>query len=145
MRERVHGKGEVPEEFYAIDGVSSQAIVTFAVLSADRKLKAQGPAEQQGNSAHAKTRIEHAPLEDAEERLGPVSIGGRNIAVVLHEKRLPGAQDPRFAQTLATLEVHDDTDAVLYQKPFPYEVEGEKFRRSVTASARLLTGKYFTG
>jgi hypothetical protein len=53
--------------------------------------------------------------------------------------------DPSFAQTLATIEVRDATGGVFYQKTFPQGVKGGKFQRSLTASARLLSGKYCTG
>ena len=37
-----------------------------------------------------------------------------NFTVALHEKRRPGAGDPLFSQTLATLEVLDGKGAVQY-------------------------------
>jgi len=84
-------------------------------------------------------------MEDTERHLGPFLIRGQNFSVVLHEKRLPGASDPRFAQTLSTLEIRDEKEAVLYDKTFTFGIEKGKLERSLKASASLLSGKYFTG
>jgi hypothetical protein len=84
-------------------------------------------------------------MEDLEQHLGPFSINGQNFSVVLHEKRLPGAIDRRFAQTLSSVEIRGASSAVLYQKTFQFGIEEGKLERSLKASARLLTGKYFTG
>jgi hypothetical protein len=119
-------------------------IVTMTLFSVAWALRAQDPSSHQADTTQAKAPAAMPQLEDVEQRLGPFSFGGQSFDVVLHEKHLAGVHDPRFAQTLATLEVCDATGAVLYQKTFPYEVEGEKFQQSVTGSARLLTGKYFT-
>jgi hypothetical protein len=120
-------------------------IMTLTLFSVPWALSAQDPFSQKAETAQASTSTEMPQLEDVEERLGPFSFGGHSFDVVVNEKRLPGAQDSHFAQTLAGLEVRDSAGVVLYQKTFPYEVEREKFQRAVTASARLLTGKYFTG
>jgi len=80
-----------------------------------------------------------------EQRLGPFSFKDESFSVVLHEKRFPGARAPLFSQTLDTVQVRDGADAVRFQKIFKYRVETEGFERSVTASARLLSGKYFSG
>jgi len=105
---------------------------------------AQTPGAQ-ASTENAKTSAERTKLEDVEQRLGPFSFHGETFTVVLHEKRMPGARDPLFSQTLATLEVLDGKGAVQYQRIFKFGVEGERFERSLTASARLLSGKYFTG
>jgi hypothetical protein len=123
----------------------SRMIVPMALLSVAWALRAQGPPSRQANDGQAKTSADMPPLEDVEQRLGPFSLKDENFTVVLHEKRLPGARDPLFSQTLATLEVLDGKGAVQYQRIFKFGVEGERFERSLTASARILSGKYFTG
>jgi len=123
----------------------TRMILTMALLSVAWRLQAQGPPSAQANSGQAKTSADMPQLEDVEQRLGPFSFHDQNFTVALHEKRFPGARDPFFSQTLDTVEVRDGTGAVQYQKTFKYGVEGEGFERSVTASARLLAGKYFTG
>jgi hypothetical protein len=105
----------------------------------------QNPSAQQANNRLAKTSAEMPQFEDVEQHLGPFSLQGQNFIIALDEKRLPGASDPRFAKTLATIEIREATGAVLYQKTFPQGAEGGKFQRSLTASARLLSGRYFTG
>lgn len=119
--------------------------VTIAVFALACPLKAQESSGQQPNSGLPNAPIENPRLADPEQHLGPFSIGGQNFAVVLHEKRMPAARDPRFAQTLEAIEIRDDKETLLYQKTFRFGVEAEKFERSVTASAKLLSGKYFTG
>jgi hypothetical protein len=122
-----------------------RVIVAMALLSAAWVLKAQGPPSAQANSGQAKTSADIPQLEDVEQSLGPFSLKTENFTVTLHEKRFPGAHDPFFSQTLDTVKVSDGTGKVQYQKTFRYGVEEEGFERSVTASARLLSGKYFTG
>jgi hypothetical protein len=123
----------------------SRVIAGMVLMSVAWTLHARGSSPQQATNGQAKTSADIPQLEDVEQRLGPFSFHGENFAVVLHEKRLPGAQDPVFSQTLATLEVLDGKSAVQYQRIFKFGVEGARFERSLTASARLLSGKYFTG
>jgi hypothetical protein len=125
--------------------IVSRMIVTMALLPVAWALRAQGLSSAPANSGQAKTSADMAQLEDVEQRLGPFSFHEQNFTVALHEKRFPGARDPFFSRTLDTVEVRDGTSVVQYQKTFKYGVEGEGFERSVTASARLLSGKYFTG
>jgi hypothetical protein len=120
-------------------------IVGMALLSVAWTFRGQGSPSVQANSGQAKTSGDMPKLEDVEQRLGPFSFKGENFTVALHEKRFPGAHDPLFPQTLDTIEVRDGTGAVQFQKTFKYGVEAAGFERSVTASARLLSGKYFTG
>jgi hypothetical protein len=123
----------------------SRVIAGMVLMSVAWTLPARGSSPQQANNGQSKTAADIPQLEDVEQRLGPFSFHGENFTVVLHEKRLPGAQDPVFSQTLATLEVLDGKSAVQYQRIFKFGVEGARFERSLTASARLLSGKYFTG
>jgi hypothetical protein len=125
-------------------GFISSMIATISLSSLAWTLGAQAPSNQQISRAPANS-AETPRLEDVEQRLGPFSFKGENFTVVLHDKRFPGARDPFFSQTLDTVEVRDGTDAVRFQKAFKYGVQAEGFERSVTASARLLSGKYFTG
>jgi hypothetical protein len=119
--------------------------LTITALSPGCTLHAQERAGQQANTTTAKAYTGDPPLEDMEQRLGPFSIEGKNFSVVLHEKRLPGAIDPRFAQTLQTIQIRDEKNAVLYEKTFTFGIEKGKLERSLKASASLLSGKYFTG
>jgi hypothetical protein len=84
-------------------------------------------------------------LEDLEQRLGPFSFAGQDRVVVLHQKRIAGASDPSFAQTLTGVEVRDAAGNVAYQKTFSYRVEDGRFRPSVSASAEVSSGKTGTG
>jgi hypothetical protein len=122
-----------------------RAVVAIAMLCPTCFLKAQEPAGQKANISTAKPYAGDPPLEDVAQHLGPFAISGQNFNVVLHEKRLPGAIDPRFAETLQTIEIRDEKDAVLYQKTFTFGIEEGKLERSLKASASLLSGKYFTG
>jgi hypothetical protein len=119
-------------------------IVTTASLSMTWALWAKRP-NQQVDNGQAKPSADAPQLEDVDQRLGPFSFKGENFSVVLHDKRFPGAREPLFSQTLDTVEVRDGTGTTQYKKTFKYGVEGGGFERSVTASARLLSGKYFTG
>ena len=121
------------------------AAITIAMLCPGCFLKAQEPAGQKAGVSTAKPYTGDPSLEDLEKRLGPFSINAQDFSVVLHEKRLPGATDPRFAQTLSSVEIRDATGAVLYQKTFTFGIEEGKLERSLKASAALLSGKYFTG
>jgi hypothetical protein len=113
-------------------------LLAGALLFAARAPGVQNPASPQPNSGSAASG-----LEDLEQRLGPFSIVGQSLTVVLHIKRLRAASNPAFRQTLAALEIRDRSGAVLYQKTFPYEVERGNFRQAVTAAARLLPGGSF--
>jgi hypothetical protein len=126
-------------------GIIPRVIVTVSLSSVACTLGAQVPSNQQANRAQANTSAEIPKLEDVEQRLGPFSFKGENFTVALHEKRFPAARAPHYSQTLDTVEVRDGTGAVRFQKTFKYGVEAEGFERSVKASARLLSGKYFTG
>jgi hypothetical protein len=126
-------------------GPISKRIATMALLSAFWPLHAQTPPGAQATTENANSSAERTKLEDVEQRLGPFSFHGETFTVVLHEKHMPGARDPLFSQTLDTVEVRDATGAVQYQRVFKFGVEGERFERSLTASARLLSGKYFAG
>lgn len=126
-------------------GFPLRAAVAVAMLCPACFLKAQEPAGQKANISTTKPYAGDPSLEGTEQRLGPFSIEGQNFSVVLHEKRLPGAIDPRFAQTLQTIEIRDEKNAVLYEKTFTFGIEEGKLERSLKASASLLSGKYFTG
>jgi len=128
-----------------ITGFLLGAALTITALSPPCTLQAQEPAGQQANTTTAKVYTGDPPLEDIQQRLGPFPIEGQNFSVVLHEKRLPGAIDSRFSQTLQTIEIRDEKDAVLYEKTFTFGIEKGKLERSLKASASLLSGKYFTG
>ena len=119
--------------------------MTFPVLWLVCGLKAQAPSAPKTNFPQVRAYDGNPPMEDTEQHLGPFSIRGQNFSVVLHEKRLPGATDPRFAQTLSSVEIRDATGALVYQKTFQFGIEDGKLERSLKASAGLLSGKYFTG
>jgi hypothetical protein len=120
-------------------------VLAAAALVAAWTLRAQNPIGQQATLLWPRTSAGSSQLEDVEQRFGPFSIAGQDYTVVLHKKRLPGASDPSLAETLAALEIRDANGNAPYQKTFPYEVEEGRFRRSVSASARLLAGKSGTG
>jgi hypothetical protein len=119
--------------------------MTFPLFWLVCGLKAQAPSAPKANVPQARVYDGNPPMEDTEQHLGPFSIRGQDFSVVLHEKRLPGATDPRFAQTLSSIEIRDATGALAYQKSFQFGIEEGKLERSLKASAGLLSGKYFTG
>jgi hypothetical protein len=120
--------------------LTSRALATLALFSSACAQGAWSAATQQSEAPTGRPQ-----LEDVEQRLGPFSINLQSFTVVLHTKRLHGAVDPNFAETLAQLEIQDRSGLPVYQKSFPYEVERGRFRRSVRASARLLPGRNLTG
>ena len=119
--------------------------MTFPLFWLVCGLKARERSAPKANISQAKPYDGDPPLEDIAQHLGPFAISGQNFNVVLHEKRLPGAIDPRFAQTLSSVEIRDATGALAYQKTFQFGIEEGKLERSLKASASLLSGKYFTG
>lgn len=80
-------------------------------------------------------------IEDAEQHSGPFAIADQNYTVVLHEKRLPNVNDPHLEQTLVGLEIRDSTGSASYQKAFPYAIEQGRFRRNLSASTEMVSGK----
>jgi hypothetical protein len=108
-------------------------------------LKAQEPSAPKANVPQPRAYDGNPPIEDTEQLLGPFSIRGQNFSVVLHEKRLPGATDRHFGQTLSSIEIRDAAGAIAFQKTFQFGIEQGKLERSLRASAGLLSGKYFTG
>jgi hypothetical protein len=119
--------------------------MTFPLFWLVCGLKAREPSAPKANVPQARAFDGNPPMEDTEQHLGPFSIRGQNFSVVLHEKRLPGATDPRFAQTLSSVEIRDAAGALAYQKTFQFGIEEGRLERSLKASAGLLSGKYFTG
>ena len=100
-------------------------------------------AEGQAVPLPAATPETHAPLEDAERRLGPFRIGGQDFTVVLHLKRL--ARDRLEEPALSSLAIQDASGAILHQETFSYAVEASALSESCTASAQLLQGGFATG
>lgn len=86
-----------------------------------------------------------AQTEDVGQRSGPYAIAGQNYTVVLHEKRIPGVSDTALGQTLAGMEIRDAAGNVAYQKAFSYAAGKDYFQRSLSASARLASGKTGAG
>jgi hypothetical protein len=119
------------------------ACILFTLL-AEALLFRVPPVEAQSSTAEqAKTASDVTPFEDVEQSQGPFSLVGQSVTVVLHNKRLRTASNLAFGQTLVALEIRDKSGAALYQKTFPAAVQGQSFRQSVTASARLITGGSF--
>lgn len=112
-------KEEIRGLLMRLAGFIPRVIVTMALVPVAYALGAQGASSQLANIEQAKASAEMPQFEDVEQRIGPFSLKGENFIVALHDKRLPGASDSRFAQTLATIEVRDAKGAVLYQKTFP--------------------------
>jgi len=100
---------------------------------------------QQSNRAEPSTKPA-VTLESIEQRLGPFTIAGQSFTLMLQNKRVAGAPSGgTLSQTLAKLEICDQSGAVLYHKTFPYQLEDSRFHEIVTASARLLAGDNLTG
>ena len=121
-------------------------IVTMALSVAATALIARESAGTQSNITHqvnspqSESQLAAQRLLDVPQTLGPFSFAGQTFSVVLHQKFLSGSPDSKLAQSLASLEIHDATGAVLYQKAFPYDVKDGRFARPVTAFAQLLVG-----
>ena len=86
-------------------------------------------------------------MEDLTTELGPFPVRDRRFTVVLHLKHLIGSvvPDPDWQTTLVELEIKDDDGIVHHQESFPYEITGNEFTESRSASARLLQGKEESG
>ena len=125
--------------------VLPSTLLAMTVLSAALAQGGQSPATQQAATQQSRTSAEAPRLEDAEQRLGLFSIAGQDYTVVLCKKRLPRASDRSFKETLAALEIRDAAGNALYQKAFSYEVEQGGFQRTISASARLLSGNSGAG
>jgi hypothetical protein len=100
-----------------------------------RELTPQQEITAQSNSRTVPDR----PI-DVPQSLGPFSFAGQTFSVLLHQGFLPSSPDPKFAQSLASLEIRDTTGAVLYQKSFPLAVKDGRFPNPVTAFAQPLIG-----
>ena len=86
-------------------------------------------------------------LEDVSREEGPFALKNQRFLVVLHEKHIPGlaAPDPEMQTTLAAIEIKDAAGTLHYQKTFPYEVSGNEFSESLSASVQVLEGKQAKG
>jgi hypothetical protein len=105
----------------------------------------QHAPQQMSEPAHtAAGRGRAQEFENIVERQGPFSLGGRNFTVVMHYKGSPrgGGLDSR---TIVSLDIRDAAEAVLYQQPFSYAVEGGTFSETCSAAVRLLRGSNGTG
>ncbi len=83
-------------------------------------------------------------LENFRRQEGPFDLAGQRFTVVMQMKRLavPGqAVDPDVGETLATMEIKDPGGRVHFHRTFPYEVTGDRFVETTTASAQLLRGR----
>ena len=87
------------------------------------------PAQQEGPQ-----------LVDAEQRLGPFTLGGQAYAVVLRKKRFAGTNQKNPPEALAALEVVDAAGNPAYQETFTYDAGDTRFTRSVSASATIFSG-----
>src|SRR5215470_15985065 len=79
-------------------------------------------------------------LEDVEQRLGPFHLGGQDLTMVLHLKRLPAGPGRQEDTALSDLEIHDGSGRVLHRETFTYSLDTEGFAESCGASAQLLAG-----
>ena len=86
-----------------------------------------------------------ATLQSIEQNLGPFTIAGQSFTIALENRRIAGTTAGALVQTLEKLEVREQSGHVLYQKTFPYKLQGNHFQEVVTASARLLPGDNLTG
>jgi len=95
---------------------------------------------QQENAAQSDSRPVSERAIDVPQTLGPFSFAGQTFCVLLQQRFLPDSPEPKFAQSLASLEIHDATGAVLYQKAFPSDMKDGRFTHPVRAFAQLLVG-----
>jgi hypothetical protein len=84
-------------------------------------------------------------LEEVVHQLGPFTITGHSYTVMTHGRRLPPATNVRLSETLASIEIRDESGAVAYQKTFSYQVDGARFDQAISADARLLPGVSLAG
>jgi hypothetical protein len=114
--------------------VAATALVNRESAAGNANL-AQQVSAAQSESQPAAQRVLEVP-----QILGPFSFAGQTFSVMLRQKFLPDSPDPKFAQSLASLEVQDATGAVLYEKTFPFNIKDGRFTRPVRAFAQLLVG-----
>jgi hypothetical protein len=103
------------------------------------------PARSAQPSAQQRDTPAAARVEDSDQRAGPFAVAGQSYTVILHEKHLVGGGESTFAQTLAGIEIRDAAGTVAYQEAFPYVIEEGRFRRSLSASAEIVSGKTGAG
>jgi hypothetical protein len=116
--------------------------LALVLASAARGLAGEG----QSIPPSATTQETHAPLEDAERRLGPFRIGAQDFTVVLHLKRVAQVRPDRPEESaLSGLAIQDASGAILHQEMFSYALEAGAFSESCMASAQLLKGGFATG
>jgi hypothetical protein len=121
-------------------------VVTIALSAAATALIASAFSATKSNltrqvsAAQSQSQPAAQRLWDVPQTLGPFSFGDQTFSVVLHQKFLPDSPDPKFAQSLGSLEIQDANSSVLYQKTFPYDVRDGRFTRPVTAFAQPLVG-----
>ena len=84
-------------------------------------------------------------LQDFDQSLGPFVIAGQSFTILLHGKSVNGTSASVLARTIAKVEIRDHSGAAIYEKTFPYQIEGASFRQAVSVSARLLPGDNLTG
>ena len=97
------------------------------------------------NTIQTATRTPGEPkLQDVEERKGPFTFGGRTFTVLTHSKRMRGKHGD-FAQALASLDIADDSGAVVHHEEFPNAVENGDFTESCSVSVNPITGSNGAG
>jgi len=101
----------------------------------------QAPDAPRATAPQPASVHEDLKLEDLERALGPFEMGGQRYTIVLHEKRLAGAQtNGGGSEALASLEIRDASGALLHQQKFDYSVGRSGFDNWCSASAQLVKG-----
>ena len=103
-----------------------------------RNLSAQPYASQSSTATELR-------MEDYEQRAGPFAVGGQNYTVILRGKKIVNAGGPGPAQTLADVKITDAGGNAIYEKAFSNATERDRFSRSLSASAQLMSGKTGAG
>lgn len=97
------------------------------------------------NTIQTATRTPGEPeLQDVEERKGPFTFGGQTFTVLTHSKHMRGKHGD-FALALASLDIADDSGAVVHHEEFPNAVENGDFTESCSVSVNPITGSNGAG
>jgi len=108
-------------------------------------------AQNAGAPAGRPPQAAAAPVPTIEGFLrqeGPFDLGGQRFTLLFQMKRLARRglpADPDFGETLAAMEIKDPGGRIHFQKTFHYEVSGDRFVETTTASAQMLRGRQGRG
>ncbi len=83
-----------------------------------------------------------AQLEDAERRIGPLKVKGKNFTVVLHVKRVraAGAPSSESEETVTRIQIRDDAGRDHYDQSIPFQLDETHFADTTEVEAQMIEG-----